>query len=211
MSLYVLKVIKNLSFVLIILGHYCFCGYVLNEVHKSLDYRPVTEQCDENNDMSNIKNEDTLEVKLNDDKNNIDNLDNKKNNIGHNYLGIITINKIGLRQYLYDKNSIFNDVDKGIEILKSSDMPDKYLGNFILASHNGNSSIAYFHRLHELTYGDIIIINYKNSLYKYKISKIYEVQKTGKVIIDRDYNKNTITMITCKGDDKQLVVVGYLI
>ena len=83
--------------------------------------------------------------------------------------------------------------------------------NFIIASHNGNSSIAYFHRLHELVNGDIVMVNYNNGLYKYQVSKIYEVPKTGKVIIDRDYDKKTITMITCSGEDKQLVVVGYLV
>ena len=41
--------------------------------------------------------------------------------------------------------------------------------------------------------------------------EIYEVLKTGKVSIKRDKNKSTITMITCKGSDKQLVVIGYLV
>lgn len=206
-----LKVVKNLSIVLIILGHYCFCSYVLDEMHKALDYRPVINECNKEN-VSEDKSEDTLEVKLKEDEEDTPKTtsDDKKTTVS-NYLGIITIEKIGLRQYFYDTDSSLNNVDKGIEVLKSSDMPDKYLGNFILASHNGNSSIAYFRRLHELTYGDIVMVNYKNALYKYKISNIYEVSKTGRVIIDRDYNKNAITMITCKGDDKQLVVIGYLI
>ena len=55
------------------------------------------------------------------------------------------------------------------------------------------------------------MVNYNSQEYTYKISKIYEVLKTGKVSIKRDKNKSTITMITCKGSDKQLVVIGYLV
>lgn len=204
---YVLKVIKNVSLILIILGHYAFCGYVLKEVHKALDYKPVLTTYGEKEDN------DTLEVTLENDTEDEPILasEPEKKVLQKNYLGVITIEKIGLRQYFYDKNSSLNNVDKGIEVLNASDMPDENLGNFIIASHNGNSSIAYFHRLHELVNGDIVMVNYNNVLYKYQVSKIYEVPKTGKVIIDRDYSKKTITMITCSGDDKQLVVVGYLV
>lgn len=202
-----LKVIKNVSLILIILGHYAFCGYVLDEVHKALDYKPVLTTYGEKGDN------DDLEVTL--EKNAEDEpawaSKPQKKILKKNYLGVITIEKIGLRQYFYDKNSSLNNVNKGIEVLNASDMPDVTIGNFIVASHNGNSSIAYFHRLHELANGDIVMVNYNNVLYKYQVSKIYEVPKTGKVIIDRDYSKKTITMITCSGDDKQLIVVGYLV
>ena len=123
----------------------------------------------------------------------------------------VRIPKININRNLYPINSKRNTVDKNIQIIKESDMPDKDNGNFILAAHSGFSSIAYFHDLDRLEIGDEVFVNYLNNDYKYIISNKYDVPKTGKVSIKRDKNRSTITMITCKGEDKQLVVIGYLI
>lgn len=133
-----------------------------------------------------------------------------KEYVTDNYLGSVYIPVINLKQNLYPVNSDKNDVDKNIEILDSSSMPDVLGGNFILAGHNGNTNVGYFRRLHELSIGDKVIVNYGNTQYSYTISKIYDVLKTGKVSIYRDKSKSTITLITCLGTDKQLVVIGYL-
>ena len=73
-------------------------------------------------------------------------------------IGTINISKINLNNNLYSINSKLNTVDKNIEVLKSSDMPDVNNGNFILAAHSGFSSIAYFHNLYKLDIGDEVII-----------------------------------------------------
>ena len=45
----------------------------------------------------------------------------------------------------------------------------------------------------------------------YKIVKTYDVDKTGTVDIDRDYDKTSLTMITCRsGTDKQIVLISEL-
>ena len=134
----------------------------------------------------------------------------KVNQTNDEYLGIIDIPKIGLRRYLYKTTSALNNVDKNIEVLKSSTMPDKGFSNLILAAHNGNSSVGHFKNLHKLNIGDYVKIYYKDKLYNYKIAKKYDVLKTGKVAIRRDRTKNTLTLITCLGSDRQLVVIGYL-
>ena len=123
----------------------------------------------------------------------------------------VRIPKININNVLYPINSKKNNVDKNIQIIKESDMPDVLNGNFILAAHSGLSSIAYFHNLDSLDAGDEVIVNYLNNDYKYIISDKYDVLKTGKVSIRRDKNRSTITMITCKGEDRQLVVIGYLV
>ena len=125
-------------------------------------------------------------------------------------LGVIEIPKINLKRYLYKVDAYQNNVNKNIEVLKSSDMPDVKDGNLILAGHNGNTSAGHFRNLHKLSLGDDIIVNYKGKSYNYEVSKIYDVLKTGTVAIKRDKNKNTITLITCLGSDRQLVVIGYL-
>lgn len=147
------------------------------------------------------------------DKNEISKNNNEVTNVKQevdDYLGVIEIPKISLKRYLYKTTSVKNDVDKNIEVLKSSEMPDVDSGNLILAAHNGNSSVGHFRNLHRLTLGDEVIIHYNNVDYTYKISKIYDVLKTGQVAIKRDKTQNTLTLITCLGSDRQLVVIGYL-
>lgn len=196
-----LKYIKNVGLVLVILGHYYFCSYVLSEVHDMKNYEPrvnVTIQGDDKSDKkSEAKQTETLKSEAlkvtNDEK-----------------LGVIEIPKINLKRYLYKVDAYQNNVNKNIEVLKSSDMPDVKDGNLILAGHNGNTSVGHFRNLHNLSLADDIIVNYKGKSYNYEVSKIYDVLKTGTVAIKRDKNKNTITLITCLGSDRQLVVIGYL-
>lgn len=193
------KYIKNIGIILVILGHYYFCGYVLSEVHDMKNYEPL---------VKIINNSSKEGIQVN-EKSNSD-LANTKHISFNKYLGIIEIPKINLKRYLYDIDSSQNDVDKNIEILKDSDMPNVRGGNLILAGHNGNSAAGHFKNLHKVTLGDKVVINYNNINYTYEISKIYDVLKTGSVAIKRNKNKNTITLITCLGSDKQLVVIGYL-
>ena len=195
-----LKYVKNVGLILVILGHYYFCSYVLEEVHEMKNYEPKLEISykTNNTDDKNIKEEkQTVENTL-------------KVNTSNDYLAVIEIPKISLRRYLYDVNSKQNDVDKNIEVLKNSDMPSVKGGNLILAGHNGNTSVGHFKNLHKLVINDEIIIYYNNIKYVYKVSKIYDVLKTGTVAIKRDKSQNTVTLITCLGNDRQLVVIGYL-
>lgn len=192
-----LKHIKNFGIVLVILGHYYFCSYVLSEVHNMENYVPKVEIVD----SSKIK------VK---EESNLTKVKQKKL-VYDEYLGVIQIPKISLKRYLYNIDSSQNNVNKNIEVLKSSDMPDVIGGNLILAGHNGNTSAGHFRNLHKLSLGDNIIINYNGVNYNYKVDKIYDVLKTGSVVIKRDKSKNTITLITCLGSDRQLVIIGYLL
>ena len=190
--------IKNLGLILVILGHYYFCGYVLAEVHgtESNDFPVVLDKSNEKKDDENNLGTESKVL--------------KNEVLEDEYLGIISIPKIGLRKKLYDIGSYRNDVDRNIEVLDSSKMPDVMGGNFILAAHNGNTSLGYFRDLHKLKVGDEVTIDYKNKNYVYEVSKIYDVLKTGEVAIKRDKSQSTITLITCLGNDRQLVVIGYL-
>ena len=85
--------------------------------------------------------------------------------------------------------------------------------NFILASHNGSSSVSYFNNLSKMHQNDIINIYYNGIKYIYKYYHSYEVLKTGEINIERDKTISTITLITCKenDDNHQVVYLGYLI
>lgn len=128
-----------------------------------------------------------------------------------NYIAVIKIPKINLEKGLYPKGHNLNNVNKNIEILKDSDMPIEDKGNFILAGHSGTAKISYFKNLYKLEIGDEIKIYYDSNEYKYKITNIYLIDKTGQAIIKRDVNKTSITLITCKSkSDNQYVFIGEL-
>jgi len=129
-----------------------------------------------------------------------------------NYIAVIKIPKIGLEKGLASKGSYWNNVNRNIEILSESDMPDVDKGNVILASHSGNSSISYFRKLNKLQNDDIVSIVYNGKEYKYKMVNSYEIEKNGYAHIVRNAEKNTLTLITCKHNtDKQIVVICELV
>ena len=141
---------------------------------------------------------------------NVEKIDSVKN-YSDSYISILEIPKINLKKGMYEINSKFNDVDKNIEINSKSNMPDTEKGNFILEAHSGLSLTSYFNNLEKLTKNDIVNVYYNNIKYIYLIDNFYDIDKTGKAIIKRAYNKNTITLITCKkNENKQIIYIGYL-
>ena len=160
-------------------------------------------------------------VEAKDDK--IDNLESDKeevkeeeepivNNYSNYFIGILDIPKINLSRGFVNPSSSENNVDKNIEIVKTSDMPDVDKGNFILAAHSGNSYVSYFKNLYLLNNGDYVYVTYNGVKYTYQIKNIYLQVKTGQIGIYRDVNKTTLTLITCKDNsNKQLVVICELI
>ena len=133
----------------------------------------------------------------------------EKDKIKKEYIGYLEIKKINLKQGLVSLNSYYNNVNYNVQMLKTSDYPDKELGNVILAAHSGSGYIAFFKNLYKLSRGDEATIYYKNYVYKYKIVNIYNVPKNGKVKIERDVTKTTLTLITCtyKSKTQQTVYI----
>ncbi len=128
-----------------------------------------------------------------------------------NYIGIIKIPKINLERGLVSPYSYQNNVDKNIAFVEPYALPNKQYGNVILASHSGNSSVSFFRKLDKLSINDEIIIDFNNESYFYKVVNIYDVEKTGKAVINRNRYKNTLTLITCRdGTNKQIIVISEL-
>ena len=152
-----------------------------------------TENIEENNDST--------------ENNGITQEDNKKaekesKKISKEYIGYLEIKKINLKQGLVSKNSYYNSVKYNIQMLSTSDYPDKNLGNVILAGHSGTGYLAFFKNLYKLENGDEAKITYKGYTYTYKIVNIYNVPKNGKVKVNRDVHKTCLTLITCTHNSK---------
>ena len=56
-------------------------------------------------------------------------------------------------------------------------------------------------------------ITHKGTKYSYKIVNIYNVEKNGRVTIYRNYDKTTLTLITCtkNNDASQTVYIAELV
>lgn len=128
----------------------------------------------------------------------------------YSYIGVLEIPKIGIKQGFLDLSSKYNNVDYNVTLINGSTFPDTENNNLILASHSGNCSVCYFRTLYKVGMGDIAIVYYKEYKYTYTVVDIYEVQKTGTVTIYRDYNKNTLTLITCTRNSDTLQTVYIL-
>lgn len=136
--------------------------------------------------------------------------DNKSEN-NFDYIAVIKIPKIKLEKGLVSKKSKYNSIDYGIQILNESDMPDVINGNFVLAAHSGTASISVFNDLDKLDKDDIVEVLYNKKIYRYKIVKMYDVPKNGTVNVYRNYKKTSITLITCRNNtNNQIVLIGEL-
>ena len=121
--------------------------------------------------------------------------------VTNNYIGYLSIPKINLKKGFLDKRSPDNDVEKNILVVEGSSYPTKEKGNLILAGHSGTGWKAFFNDLYKLNKGDKAIVTYKGKTYTYKITNIYTQPKVGKIAIYRNYDKTTLTLITCTNYD----------
>lgn len=132
--------------------------------------------------------------------------------VTNNYIGYLTIPKINLHKGFLDMRSELNNVEQNVTVIEGSSYPDKEKGNLILAAHSGSGWKAFFNDLYKLSTGDIAEVSYKGKKYTYKIVNIYKQEKIGKIAIYRNYNKTTLTLITCTNFDKatQTVYIAEL-
>lgn len=167
----------------------------------------------ENNDQKVNTNDKETEEVLIDENNIIEETEKlKPTKKEKNYIFVLEIPKINLKRGVFEKNSSNNNVDRNIEILKESDLPNKLKGNVILAGHSGNSSVSFFKRLPFLKTGDVARIYYEGNVINYQLVNYYEIEKTGYANIIRNQEIETLTLITCKHNtNKQYVFIFELI
>lgn len=116
-------------------------------------------------------------------------------------IGELIINKISLKEKLYDINNSKNNIEEHVTILSEID------NTLVLAAHSGTGKIAYFERLDELNLKDEITLYYKNKKYIYNVTEIYEEKKNGYIHINKN-KKRQLVLTTCspKKTNYQLIV-----
>ncbi len=129
------------------------------------------------------------------------------------YLGVLEIPKIGLKRGFYNIGSRYNNIQYNVTMVEGSTLPDVVNGNLILMAHSGDAYISYFAYLYRLNVGDYAYVTYNGHKYQYQIVNIYEVPKNGLVRIQRNYDRTSLTMITCtkNNDYTQTVYISELI
>jgi LPXTG-site transpeptidase (sortase) family protein len=133
--------------------------------------------------------------------------------VATDYIGYLVIPKINLTKGFLDIRSADNDVEKNILVVQGSNYPDTDKGNLILAGHSGTGWKAFFNDLYKLDVNDTVYVKYKNKKYIYNIVNIYTQPKVGKLAIYRNYDKTTLTLITCTNNDSttQTIYIAELI
>ncbi len=125
-------------------------------------------------------------------------------------LGILEIPVIHFQKPFYDIESEDNNVNKNIQVLKGSMMPNNAGKTLFLAAHSGNSYLGYFKELIKLQKEDLLIIHYQGQKYSYYINDIYELPKNGTIEIIKNSKENYLVLTTCH-NDKQLVITAKLL
>lgn len=129
------------------------------------------------------------------------------------YLGVLEIPKIGLKKGFYNVDSRYNSIQYNVTVIQGSTMPDVNGGNLMLMAHSGDAYISFFRYLYKLNVGDTAYVTYGGRKYQYNIVNIYNVDKTGTVTIERNFDITTLTLITCtyNDDTKQTVYIAELV
>ncbi len=181
------------AFVITLGGFFILYNFISDKKLFAYDY--MNEQIYENQETQ-IYNVNTTEVNIDEEETTTQNYQDIES-----YIGYLEIPKIKFRRGFYNIESTLNTVEANIEIIKGSNMPDVTNGNLIIAGHSGTGWKAFFKDLYKLEVGDEATVTYAGLNYTYKITNIYKQQNTGKVSIKRNYDKNTLTLITCTKDD----------
>lgn len=162
--------------------------YMANVFYSDLEKGEEPKQGEENNNDNNQQNDPSDISKSN-------------NHLSFQYIGYLEIPKINFKKGFVDKDSKDNDVEKNLFIASNSSYPDVDRGNFIIAAHSGTGWKAFFNNLYKLSVGDQAIVTYNNRKYTYNIVNIYKQNKTGQIAIYRNYEKTTLTLVTCTNND----------
>lgn len=200
------QLIKLVASFIFLIGSFMYIGRIAYNYYVELrDYNKAQE-------FLNIGKEEVEEIKVDIDKEEIKEQpkQEEKKTSNYNYIGVLEIPKINIKRGFLNIKDKGNNVNKNLQVIKGSDMPNVKNGNLIIAAHSGNSYISYFKNLHKLSNDDVAYVYFNNIKYTYKVAGKYDAEKNGKVTIHRDNKKNTLTLITCSQTDKTKQIVYIL-
>ena len=192
------QLIKLVASFIFLIGSFMYIGRIAYNYYVELrDYNKAQE-------FLNIGKEEIEEIKVDIDKEEIKEQpkQEEKKTSNYNYIGVLEIPKINIKRGFLNIKDKGNNVNKNLQVIKGSDMPNVKNGNLIIAAHSGNSYISYFKNLYKLSNDDVAYVYFNNIKYTYKVAGKYDAEKNGK--------ENTLTLITCSQTDKTKQIVYIL-
>ncbi|HBC84270.1 MAG TPA: hypothetical protein DCZ30_02140 [Clostridiales bacterium] len=122
---------------------------------------------------------------------------NAEDIVNKDILGILTIEKIGLKANVKE-GSDNKTLKNYIGHIEETSLYD---GNIGLAAHNRGNQYSYFARINELEKGDIITYQTKFYTRNYKVDNIQAIFETDWKLLENTKD-NKITLITCIANKK---------
>lgn len=194
---------KKLGFTLIIIGISLFVFYFVYNVSLNKKYEDdMNDYIDETSQIVDEEEGSILEEPQEEKKETTSNI---------TYTAVLEIPKINLKRGVVNNTKNFRSINYAISVDNSSKYPNEN-GNFILYSHSGNSSIAFFNKLYKVDKDDDIYVYYNGIKYHYKVVKKYDIEKTGKAKVISSKSDKYITLITCNQSRNgyQIVIEGKI-
>lgn len=194
---------KKIGFVLIIIGISLFAFYFVYNVSLNKKYEDdMNDYIDETSQIVDEEEESIIEEPQEEKKETTSNI---------TYTAVLEIPKINLKRGVVNNTKNFRSINYAISVDNSSKYPNEN-GNFILYSHSGNSSIAFFNKLYKVDKDDDIYVYYNGIKYHYKVVKKYDIEKTGKAKVISSKSDKYITLITCNQSRNgyQIVIEGKI-
>ncbi len=194
---------RRLGKILILVGLMFLAFYYVH--NKSLETK-------NNDDMNNYMEKTSVIEEIEESTNLEHETSNNQNNSNIVYTAVLEIPKINLKRGVVNSTKNYKSINYAISVDSNSKYPNEK-GNFILYSHSGNSSIAFFKRLYKLEINDDIYVYYNGIKYHYSIINKYDIEKTGKAKVINLRDDKYITLITCNQNKKdyQIVIEGKLL
>ena len=123
------------------------------------------------------------------------------------YFGVLEIPRIGLKRGFYNIGSKYNNIQYNVTLETGSILPSEGYGNMLLTAHSGDSYISYFAYLYRLNVGDECYITLNGVTYHYQIVNIFNINKSGVMMVDFNKPIRTLTLVTCTKDSDTLQTV----
>lgn len=144
-------------------------------------------------DIANVNKDETQEVEKED-----------KIVVSEGIFAVIDIPSVGVRGKVVEGTDD-ETLKNYIGMFKGCNMPGEY-GNFSVAAHN-NIYTEIFRNLHKVQIGDKIRVITKQYEYVYLVRSVNEIAPTQTEVLEPNYSKKEITLITCTDLGKSRIVV----
>lgn len=137
-------------------------------------------------------------------KNETDKSEEDKIIVSEGIFAVIDIPSVGVRGKVVEGTDD-ETLKNYIGMFKGCNMPGEY-GNFSVAAHN-NIYTEIFRNLHKVQIGDKIRVITKQYEYVYLVRSVNEIAPTQTEVLEPNYSKKEITLITCTDLGKSRIVV----